>query len=248
MMRSIAGLRSNDDLRASDFRKLARKLLRNPWNSNLDLTQIATILNIRTRGRTRRNNGQIQGLRTALRRSTDEFLDQAGLTSFSLNASHPLLWGHYAAGYTGICIVFRRNCSMQSGLCLCAKVSYVRDRPRLPLSLFYKLREAQRADKPIDKFIDQLFYLSFLHKSREWEHEQEARIFCPYRAFEKLHFHQNELMGIIIGPRSSQELENKIRQEVQNVPSISVQRASLSPNGFGIVVPPSFATPEAQVA
>jgi hypothetical protein len=207
----------------------------------LDLQQIATVLSLRAQGKTRLGERQIDALRAAMRRAADEFLDACGLTCFSLNASHPLLWGYYGGGYTGICAVFRRNGSMQSGLCLCARVSYVEQRPRLPLSLFYEMRRAQKAGKPTDEMTNKIFFLSFLHKSKEWEHEQEARIYYPFEASNKVRFDRDELIGIIIGPKSSSAFEKRLREEVdKRAPTISIQKAVLSDNDFGIAIPADF--------
>jgi hypothetical protein len=138
---------------------------------------------------------------------------------------------------------------MESGLCLCAKVSYVKSRPRLPLSLFYKLRDAQRANKPTERIIDRIIYLSFLHKSEEWAYEQEARIFSPFKAFEQIHFHRSELVGVILGPKSSRELEEQIRKEIQQHTSSSlIERASLASSNFGITIPANFARWNADAA
>jgi hypothetical protein len=181
----------DNDLRSSDIRRDARELVQDPWNSQLGVDEISTVLMLRARGTIRLSKAQINALKNGMHRSAEEFLDGCGLTSFSLNAEHPLLWAHYAAGYSGICVVFRRNSSRSSGLSLCAKVAYVDRRPNLPLSLFYEMRQTQRAGKSIDEITDKIFFLSFLHKSKEWEYEREARIYYPFEATKK--FDLNEM-------------------------------------------------------
>ena len=39
----------------------------------------------------------VENIKAEMRQATDEFLDTAGLLSFSLTAENPLLWGHYAS-------------------------------------------------------------------------------------------------------------------------------------------------------
>lgn len=237
-----------DDLSAKDIRRDARELVRNPWVSTLTLTEILKLIEIRNQRRNLLSKQQIKNLKAALFRTADEFLDQCGLSSFSLSANHPLLWGHYAAGCTGICLVFKRNNSQTSGLCLCAKVSYVEIRPRLPLSLFYRMREAQRAGQPIDEIVNKIFFLSFLHKSKSWEYEQEARIHFPFEASKKIRFEPDELIGIILGPNSSVDLEERMRAEVhQRASSVQVVRAAIPKKGFDFVIP-DFPTSRAIVA
>src|SRR4051812_4984192 len=65
-------------------------------------------------------------------------------------------------------------------LCVCAQVSYVEKRPQLPTSLFYRMVRAQRAGEPFGDLADEIFSLSYLHKSAEWSYEKEARIYYPF--------------------------------------------------------------------
>lgn len=237
-----------DDLKDTDIRRDARALVRNPWASNLEPAEIRKLIDIGKRRRNLLSKKQIKNLKLALTRTANEFLDQCGLSSFSLSSKQPLLWGHYAAGCTGICIVLKRNESLASGLSLCAKVSYVEVRPRLPLSLLYRMREAQRAGQPIDDITNEIFFLSFLHKDKAWEYEQEARIYFPFEASKKIRFEPDELVGIILGPTSSTDLEERIRAEVrQRAPSVQVVRAAIPAKGFEFVIP-DFSVDRAIVA
>jgi len=227
-----------DDLSLSIIRKHATELIFNPWHPTQDSSLIPLILKLKEQGKTRLNREQLNNIKTETQRNAIEFLDECGLTSFSLKADHPLLWAHYAGGSTGVCIVFRRSTSMQSALSLCARVSYVEQRPRLPLRLIYEMVRARRENKSTEEFENRIFFLSFLHKAQEWQYESEARIFNPFYASKKVQFNRDELIAMIIGPKSPSDLEGRLRRMVSELaPAVQIHRASISRNGFEIVIP-----------
>jgi len=231
-----------DDLSTSIIRKHAAELIFNPWHPTQDPSLIPLVLRLKEQGKTRLNREQINNIKAETQRNAIKFLDKCGLASFSLKADHPLLWAHYAGGSTGVCIVFRRGTSMQSALCLCARVSYVEQRPRLPLRLIYEMVRARRENKSTEEFEDRIFFLSFLHKAQEWQYESEARIFNPSHASKKVQFNRDELIAIIIGPKSPSDLEKRLRSMVsESAPTVQIHRASLSPSGFEIVLPKAVA-------
>jgi hypothetical protein len=101
---------------------------------------------------------------------------------------------------------------------------------------------ARRESKPTEEFENRIFFLSFLHKAQEWQYESEARIFNPFHASKKVQFNRDELIAIIIGPKSPSDLERKLRSMVSELaPTVQIHRASLSPNGFEIVLPKAVA-------
>jgi len=227
-----------DDLSPSIIRKHAAELIFNPWHPTQDPSLIPLILKLKKQGKTRLNREQINNIKTKTRRNAVEFLDECGLSCFSLKADQPLLWAHYAGSSTGVCIVFKRSASMQSALCLCARVLYVEQRPRLPLKLIYEMLQARGENKSTEEFENRIFLLSFLHKAREWGYESEARIFNPFHASNKVQFNRDELIAIIIGPKSPFDLEKRLRSMVSELaPSVQIHKASLSPNSFDIVLP-----------
>ena len=57
--------------------------------------------------------------------------------------------------------------------------------------------------------------------------------FPPQRKFDR-----SELISIIVGPKSPAELEAGLKQAAsQFAPEVTIQRALLSQNGYGIMVP-----------
>jgi hypothetical protein len=238
-----------DDLTNSSIRKYFNHVLEDPFNPNRSAISTARILEMKATGRTHLTKKSIQEIKTELFKNAHEFLDTAGLLSFSLTADNPLLWGHYAASFSGICAVFRRGTSADSALSVCATVTYVDRRPRLLLSLLHRLATLQMDNLPYDRIADEVFYLAFLHKSGHWAHEREARIYFPFNALKKLPFKPDELVGFILGPKSSEDLEMKMRDQIGALrPSISLDRSTLSENDFRIVIPHRFVRQHAHAA
>jgi hypothetical protein len=182
-----------NDLSNSAIRNYFNGMLERPHNPIRSPESVARILEMKATGRTRLKKKDIENIKAGLRKNTKEVLDTAGLLSFSLTAENPLLWGHYAASFSGVCVIFRRNQSLKSAFSVCAKVRYVSKRPRLAQSLLHELTVRRMASEPYDEIANQIFFLSFLHKSDHWAYEQEARIFPPFHAFKKLPFDSDEL-------------------------------------------------------
>ncbi len=232
-----------DDLSPSIIRRHAAELFRNPWHHTRDVSHIPQILKLKQRDNIRLNKKQINNIKIETQGNAIEFLDQCGLLSFSLSGNNRLLWAHYAAGSSGACVVFRRGTSMQSALCLCARVLYVEKLPSLPMSLLFEMARAQRSDRPsADELADRVLFLSFLQKDQPWKYEDEARIFSPFHASKKVQFNRDELIAIILGPRAPSNLEERLRSAVSRLaPAVQIHRASLSPSGFEIVLPKAIA-------
>jgi hypothetical protein len=238
-----------NDLSNSSIREYLKHMLEDPLNPNRSTLSAARILEMRATGRTHPTKKNIQAIRAELLKNAHEFLDTAGLLSFSLTANNPLLWGHYAASFGGICAVFRRGAAADSALSVCATVAYVDHRPRLSLSLLHRLAATRMDNLPYDRIADEVFYLAFLHKNSHWAHEQEARIYFPFSALKKLSFKPEELIGFILGPKSPSELETKMREKITALrPSISLDKSALSENDFRIVIPHRFMRQHAHAA
>jgi hypothetical protein len=230
-----------DDMRNSAIRAYLRDMLENPFNPARSLQSVAHILEMKSTGKTQLSKIHIENIRANLRANANEILDKAGLLSFSMTAENSLLWAHYAASFAGLCAIFRRGTSMSSSLSVCAKVKYVRERPQLRQSLLHELGMRVMANGPSDDVANEVFLLSFLHKSDDWEYEREARIFHPFHAFRKLPFEPQELIGFILGPKSTAELEAKMKHEIKaRRASLSLYRASLSATDFKIIIPHKF--------
>lgn len=238
-----------NDLSNRSIRDHFRDSLGDPLNPKRSPIATARILEMRARGETNLSKDRLEYIKKGLRKNAQEMLDSAGILSFSLTAEHPLLWGHYAASFTGVCAVFRRTASLKSGFAMCAKVSYVKERPTLPLSTIHEVSRRRMAGQDYDELVRQIFFISFLHKSQDWGYEQEARIFYPFHAFKKLPFEPTELVGFLLGPNSSNELEARIKSEIRTrCPSASLDKASLSQTEFRIIIPHKYQRHHANAA
>jgi hypothetical protein len=228
----------DNDLSNSAIRDYVDDMVANPYNRRRKPSQIARIVAMRDSGRTLLRKGSIQNIKEGLLASANEFLDTSGLLSFSLTAENPLLWGYYAASFAGICTVFKRSTSGRSALSICARVAYVDQRPRLALSKFHAMAKARMAGQSYDDLANEIFFRSFLHKSNHWSHEKEARIFCPSKAFEKIEFGSDELIGFILGVNTPASVEEKLNTEIRlRKPTVAVHRSSLSRSEFKVVIP-----------
>lgn len=231
----------DDDLRNSEIRAYLKDMFENPLNPARSTLSAARILEMRATGRTHLRKKMIGNIRLGLRNHANETLDTAGLLSFSMTAENLLLWAHYADSFKGLCAIFRRGTSMTSILSTCAKVNYVNRRPHLSQSLLHELTALRMAGKSSSEVADQIFFLSFLHKSRDWAYEEEARIFDPFHAFEKMPFDPSEFIGFILGPKAPPDLERRLTQEMEARRSVvSVYKSSLSTAEFRIIVPHKF--------
>lgn len=124
---------------------------------------------------------------------------------------------------------------------MCSTVSYVNKRPLLPMSLFHRLAISQMSGQINVDIANDIIFLSFLHKSDHWSYEREARIFFPFDAFKERPFDPDELIGFILGPNSSPELEARMRTEIAaRQPSTALYKSVLSSNDFRIIIPRKF--------
>jgi hypothetical protein len=238
-----------NDLSNAAIRDYFNKVIENPYHPTRSFSKIMQITELKATGRTHLKKKAIEVVKANLNKTANKILNEAGLLSFSQTAENPLLWGHYAASYTGVCVIFRRSASKSSSLSMCSRVSYVSERPRLPLSLLHELGMRSIAHESSEEIATEVFFLSFLHKSDHWAYEKEARIFYPMRAFKKLPFDQQEIVGFILGPNSSQELEKKIRNEIRaRRSSLSLDKAALSQTEFKIVIPHKYTREHASAA
>jgi hypothetical protein len=105
-----------NDLSSHAIRHYFDEAMQNPYNPERSLGGIARILEMKANGRTHLTKKHIDNIKDGQRKNAEKILDGAGLLSFSLTAENPLLWGHYAASFAGICVVFKRGGSLSSGL------------------------------------------------------------------------------------------------------------------------------------
>lgn len=87
-----------------------------------------------------------------------------GIVCMSYDWQEPLLWGHYADAYKGMCLVFEVD------LRLWFEIEYRLNRPTLE-----EFKKERFSDlEPVD-----LFFIGLI-KSKGWSYEREWRRFCPF--------------------------------------------------------------------
>src|SRR5262249_30051149 len=96
-----------NDLSSHSIRQYFNEAMQNPFNPKRALAGVARILASRANGKFHLKSKQIEKIKIGMRKNAEKILDNAGLLSFALSAENPLLWGHYAASFTGICAVFK---------------------------------------------------------------------------------------------------------------------------------------------
>jgi hypothetical protein len=232
----------DNDLSNSAIRDYFRNMLEEPFHPRRSLAGAFRILELKTSGKTNLNKKHVENnkSRTSQKRQGN-FGPRGAYYRFPLLRKIRSYGGHYAASFSGLCAVFRRGQSLNSGLSVCAEIVYADTRPHLPLSLIQEMTKRRMANEPHDNLANRIFFLSFLHKSSHWAYEHEARIFHPFHAFKTLPFERSELVGFILGPNSSREFETKLRDEIRTRnPSVSLDRSVLSHSEYRIIIPHKF--------
>jgi len=134
--------------------------------------------------------------RIELRRVREHVNDHTGLICMSKRWSHPLMWSHYGASYTGIALEFFTFPTRVH------EVEYVAKRPTLQTFGCKTLEEVS------EEHLKRLFRMKF----DAWQYEEEYRFFRPLENGEKIkgkiHYFLPfspylQLRSVIVGPRSN---------------------------------------------
>ena len=125
-------------------------------------------------------------------------MTRTAVSCFSRVGDHPLMWGHYASGHTGVCFHFREQLSPSNWFGF--PVHYSTDRPIVDMTSF---GEGQGA---LDK--------SILTKSIDWSYEQEVRM-IEYGVTPGLRsFPPCALEAVVLGCRISSDNERSVLEMV----------------------------------
>lgn len=126
-----------------------------------------------------------------------------------------LMWSHYAASHTGVCLGFATD---RSSFSTALRVRYELARPVV---------------NPIKQNADEMLEMALLTKAKHWEYEREWRV-IRYRAGAGLYQHDpSELVEVIIGCQIGQEAADIVEEMVASHPSKPrLLRAELSADSF----------------
>lgn len=130
----------------------------------------------------------------------------SGVCCFTQKLDHPLLWGHYADGHRGVCLVFNNldgNCPIFEDV---MPVRYTDERCRLRLLDFYTNRE---------RFKESVIELVHT-KQTAWSYEHEWRVVLPSLEplgdeERRLSFEEQHLCKVILGDRIDPKIRDTIR-------------------------------------
>lgn len=150
---------------------------------------------------------------TAMERSLPEMqatfraeLAKSKILCLTVKFDSALMWTHYAEQHQGLLLRFRSVAGLDSPWVTARPVQYLTDMPRLMSNSFLADLLAGRASMDAKSIMDRMVYT----KAREWEYEQEWRIFSgsgrdPEALFEFVPFNPLELDAVIVGYRMPPE-------------------------------------------
>jgi hypothetical protein len=166
-----------------------------------------------------------QQLRRVLQAMKEKLADTMGLLCFSLNWHNPVLWSHYAANHTGLCLGFEAPDDHLH------RISYSRRRIVIETE---QLRSHAIDDADVMKFL--------LTKYGHWRYESEARMFIKLKDSVVENGNRFEpfadtltLTSVIVGARS-QVTRLELRDALRELePAVEMFKARLAFRSFRVV-------------
>jgi len=146
---------------------------------------------------------------TLFQKSQQVRRDLIRICCLSMRYDDPLMWAHYAASFAGVCLVFDFPALVAAGPWFPVQVKYVDQTPVFdPVSTSLRHHAAPRPyqDNAANLEYDQI---QFGAKLNAWAHEKELRL-CTLQSEPKQHYPEEALLGVIMGPRISQQDEQSI--------------------------------------
>ena len=149
-------------------------------------------------------------------------VDNVGVLSLSATDRNILLWSHYAAGHTGLCLKFiATNHTPFFGLTL--PVTYAQTYPEINV--------LSPPDKQIDAFL--------LTKAEGWCYEEEWRIIDHDRGAGDRFFPAELLVGVILGTRMTREDKRTVAEWAkESVSPVEVLQAYPATGAFSLEIGP----------
>lgn len=147
-------------------------------------------------------------------------LDQVGVLSLSASERNILLWSHYAAGHTGLCLKFiATNQTPFFGSAL--PVNYDPTYPEICVT--------SSMGEQIDAFL--------LTKAKDWEYEREYRIIDHDNGPGEKTFPSEFLVGLIFGARMTPDDKKIVASWVNKSDNhVELFEASLSTGAFSLEI------------
>lgn len=150
-------------------------------------------------------------------------IDGLGVLSFSATDRNILLWSHYAAGHTGICLKFVAT-DYTPFFGLAQPVDYIPDCPEIDLL-------SHTPDQQIQAFL--------LTKAIDWKYEEEWRIIDHDEGAGNKVFPEELLVGVTFGARMDPEDKEAIAEWVSGRKTpVQLSQASLGSGSFSLEIEP----------
>lgn len=168
-----------------------------------------------------------EGFRRAFSAVKKQFHDENGAICFSLNATNPVLWSHYANKHRGVALGFEITENPQHNI----KINYSENRiiPKLDHNNPNRLDYNNMMNILTTKYTHWSYEQEIrLHIKLDHETEQNGLFFFDFN-------HDIELKEVILGYSCEAELE-AVHDLVKNkYPNVSIKRAALSFDKFEII-------------
>jgi hypothetical protein len=148
-------------------------------------------------------------------------VDNCGILSLSATDRNILLWSHYAAGHTGLCLKFIAT-DYTEFFGTAMPVEYKETYPEIDL---------------LDDSPEQQIEAFLLTKAIDWKYEEEWRIIDPDGGAADKVFPEELLVEVIMGARMKQEDKETVAEWVgRRKTPIQLSQASIIPGSFALEI------------
>ncbi len=160
-----------------------------------------------------------------IRRLLNISIDSSGFHSFATSPRNLLMWSHYAQSHSGVCLMYETAKDLDTFV-KALPVEYSRSYPVVQYS---------------DRMGRDLITKAFLTKAKEWEYENERRIFEKDRAGQYMSYAPKALVGLILGARISNSDEAMIRnllneRKARRYPSLRLYRSTCQASAYAVKI------------
>ena len=133
------------------------------------------------------------GLKMQYESYMEEINHRTRVLCFTAVRDDILMWSHYSAGHTGICLRFK--IANDGPFADVKRVRYSRTSPRIDL-----LHDPE----------GHIVMTSMLSKSRHWSYEKEWRLVLPHCKQDHIHFPPDQLIGVILGCEMDRDAKSQV--------------------------------------
>lgn len=151
-------------------------------------------------------------------------LSETGVCSFAGDPRSILMWSHYAASHTGICIQFERarHYDLFAGA---LPVEYSQDYPGVNWI----------------KYVESDFINVLLRKYIGWEYEKEHRLIDVTGANRSFEFRPEALTAVLLGCQASRSVKSLVRETLRErasaeMPAVKVYQVVKAQKKYSLVI------------